>query len=67
LRLPLSFQTVKKSEQEMAMLTVTVAAGLALFFGFVFHICAPIFWQNAGARPDCIDINRKSPFGGWRY
>ena len=49
------------------MLTVTVAAGLALFFGFVFHICAPIFWQNAGARPDCIDINRKSPFGGWRY
>lgn len=49
------------------MVTVVVAAGFALFFGLVFHICAPVFWQQAGARPDSIEMNRKSPFGGWRY
>ena len=49
------------------MVTVVVAAGFALLFGFVFHICALVFWQQARGRPDSIDMNRESPFGGWRY
>jgi hypothetical protein len=48
-------------------MSLVAASGLVLFFVFVFRFCAPFLRQNAGPRPDSIEMKRKSPFGGWRY